>query len=251
MGKIVDLTGQRFGKLVAIKCVGSAASGGRLWHCECDCGGEGFYTAGSLRSGNRTSCGCNIYPQRIFMIGEVGICFIKNSGYFWFDEQDLPLVESRQWSIIKDGYIGGWANGNTRKLHRLILGITDPAIIVDHINGDKCDNRRSNLRLATHAQNVQHSTKYIKGYYFNKTTGRYQARIKVNGEFIYLGEYATKDEARAVYFAAQEKYHGMYKARQKIIWFPGYNASEADAECVSWKNMSAQWVDFLQSYKVA
>ncbi len=52
--KIVDITGQRFGKLVAIRYAG----GGR-WYCQCDCGNTATPLGTSLREGNTTSCGCN------------------------------------------------------------------------------------------------------------------------------------------------------------------------------------------------
>ena len=53
----LDLTEQRFGRLVAIQCAGSG-NHGRLWLVECDCGTQTIVRAGDLRSGNTTSCGC-------------------------------------------------------------------------------------------------------------------------------------------------------------------------------------------------
>ncbi len=59
-----DLTGQRFGRLVAVRCVGSRLRTGgrhdRLWVCTCDCGAEVEVITDSLRSGNDKSCGCLI-----------------------------------------------------------------------------------------------------------------------------------------------------------------------------------------------
>lgn len=55
--RAIDLTEQRFGRLVAIQCAGSG-SHGRLWLVECDCGNQTIVRAGDLRSGNTTSCGC-------------------------------------------------------------------------------------------------------------------------------------------------------------------------------------------------
>ena len=56
--KPLDLTGQRFGKLVAVKSIGSK-NGQRMWECECDCGKKIVAKASSLSAGNTNSCGCS------------------------------------------------------------------------------------------------------------------------------------------------------------------------------------------------
>jgi hypothetical protein len=53
-----DLTGQRFGKLLVVRCVGSAKDRGLRWECQCDCGSTCITTAKVLRSGESQSCGC-------------------------------------------------------------------------------------------------------------------------------------------------------------------------------------------------
>lgn len=58
MANSIDLTGQRFGRLIAVECTGSRWGEGRLWRCLCDCGTEVAVTAKSLRRGHTRSCGC-------------------------------------------------------------------------------------------------------------------------------------------------------------------------------------------------
>ena len=59
VGKKLDLTGQRFGRLVAIRDSGERKSGqGVIWECKCDCGEISFVSRVSLRSGDTKSCGC-------------------------------------------------------------------------------------------------------------------------------------------------------------------------------------------------
>jgi len=60
MGKFIDRTGQRFGKLVVVERMGSSAAKKVLWRCSCDCGGEVTVPSGSLVTGNTQSCGCII-----------------------------------------------------------------------------------------------------------------------------------------------------------------------------------------------
>lgn len=54
----LDLSGQRFGKLVAYKEAGHNKEGRTMWQCKCDCGGEKTATTHDLRCGNTRSCGC-------------------------------------------------------------------------------------------------------------------------------------------------------------------------------------------------
>jgi hypothetical protein len=56
--KALDLTGQRFGKLLVERCAGSTITGQRLWICKCDCGGKTTATSSILNSGHKLSCGC-------------------------------------------------------------------------------------------------------------------------------------------------------------------------------------------------
>ncbi len=58
MGKFIDLTGQRFGRLSALSREGTTRRGQPLWLCLCNCGNKSIIQANSLRTGNTTSCGC-------------------------------------------------------------------------------------------------------------------------------------------------------------------------------------------------
>lgn len=60
MGRLLDLTGQRFGKLTVIEFAGHAPNRKTLWKCKCDCGNETLVKTNALRSGDTKSCGCLI-----------------------------------------------------------------------------------------------------------------------------------------------------------------------------------------------
>jgi hypothetical protein len=75
---------------------------------------------------------------------------------------------------------------------------------LDHINGDRSDNRISNLRKVTNQQNC-FNKKNIKGYYYNGSS--YVSRIKLNGKTIHLGSFDTEEAARQAYLTAKSKYH--------------------------------------------
>jgi hypothetical protein len=67
MGKLIDLTNQRFGFWMVISLSEKNKSGQTQWLCQCDCGTQKLITANSLRIGNSTSCGCNHKPN---LVGE-------------------------------------------------------------------------------------------------------------------------------------------------------------------------------------
>lgn len=85
-----DLTGQRFGRLVAIRDSGDRASSGEvLWECKCDCGEFSFVQSGRLRSGNTKSCGC--------LRKEVGFKTMKTKSYH------KKAIETRKSNTLVEG----------------------------------------------------------------------------------------------------------------------------------------------------
>jgi hypothetical protein len=95
--------------------------------------------------------------------------------------------------------------GASEYLHRYIMGcVPGDNVIVDHINGDILDNRRSNLRAVTQRENMHNvSNKYAsntsghRGVSFNKSKGKYQAYIKIDYVKKHLGYFETLEEAVA------------------------------------------------------
>ena len=64
MGKVIDITNQKFGKITALYDTGIRKNRQALWHCKCDCGNECDILGSSLRSGHTTSCGCKRYESK-------------------------------------------------------------------------------------------------------------------------------------------------------------------------------------------
>ena len=81
------------------------------------------------------------------------VASFASGGDFLFDEIDLPLIRAHTWHLGKRGYPATHIGGRTVVLHRLLFPDAQEYEI-DHINGDKLDNRRRNLRLCTHQQNA-------------------------------------------------------------------------------------------------
>lgn len=104
----------------------------------------------------------------------------------------------------------------TQGLHRALLRLEDPAVHVDHINGDGLDNRRANLRIATIAENNRNqrpgrrNRSGFKGVYFRPDRGRWVARIFAEGQVHSLGHYDSAVDAAHAYDAAAKELHGEF-----------------------------------------
>lgn len=127
----------------------------------------------------------------------------------------MDIDDFKLYSDYKFYVVGGYAaiTLETRKLslHRLIVDFE----IVDHINRNKLDNRKENLRSATHGQNRANSRPQkrnrsgYKGVY-PRDNGSYQVRLMSNGKSVHIGVYKDPVEAALAYDEAAKKYHGEF-----------------------------------------
>ena len=125
------------------------------------------------------------------------------------DEDDSEIVNLHKWGLCKGSrgntyYASTVINGKNVRLHRFIMGITDPKIEVDHRNGDGMVNTKINLRVCTRLQNAKNlsirktNTSGYKGVVKSKD-GKWRARIGVNRNRIELGTFKTKELAATAY----------------------------------------------------
>jgi len=100
-------------------------------------------------------------------------------------------------------------------LHSLILP-TNPGEVVDHVNGDKLDNRKYNLRVCTPKQNRHNSkpqagsSSQYKGVNWNKGKGKWESSIRVDGKLIFLGNSLDEEVAARLYDKAAKENFGEY-----------------------------------------
>lgn len=130
------------------------------------------------------------------------------------DAEDYPKVVNISWHY-EHGYARSDAKHGKVYLHRVING-TPRGLFTDHKNGDTLDNRKSNLRSATRAQNSYNAknsksaiSKY-KGVSRAEAPGRWRARIMVNYKEISLGVFNTEYEAYRSYLEAAKYYQGEF-----------------------------------------
>jgi AP2 domain/HNH endonuclease len=138
---------------------------------------------------------------------------IRAGHPFLIDAEDWLRISGYKWSVSSDGrnsrYVSTRIKGKKIYLHRVLLEAPHDQK-VDHRNGNPLDNRKANLRLATHQQNMFNCGKRstykgkptastFKGVTWDKSCGRYRARIKKNGIYHYLGHFDDPRKAALAY----------------------------------------------------
>lgn len=133
----------------------------------------------------------------------------KVIAWAYVDDADYEEISAYRWGLDKDGYAvraeGTFPNTARYSMHRQLLN-PPSNLVTDHINRNKLDNRRCNLRIVTRQENNRNvgpragnSTGY-KGVSLNK--GRYVAQIRFDGKSIHIGRFGTKEEAAMAYDSA-------------------------------------------------
>ena len=134
------------------------------------------------------------------------------------DDEDYEKVNQYKWyphKAHKGFYASRCSSKKTILMHRFVLGAED-SVQVDHINGDKLDNRKTNLRLCNNSQNHANggvrsdNTSGYVGITWDDKRHKWRAQITYLCKGYNLGRYATPEEAAKVYDEAAKKYFGEF-----------------------------------------
>jgi len=163
-------------------------------------------------------------PTKGYIEDGIGFIPLSRGMVATVDADLLPDLEQHNWHACKGGngsssfYAWRRVKGGQGRvaMHRYVLGVSGSGVVVDHINHDTLDNRRSNLRVATPAQNGQNCRISVanksgyKGVCWDSTNQKYLAVIRHNGKHIHLGRRATAEEAYKLYREAATRLHGEF-----------------------------------------
>lgn len=158
------------------------------------------------------------------------IQIVKRGKPILFDSQDWSLVHPYSWYVDANGYAcyNLYVNGKFYeglKMHRVILGVKETSILVDHVNRQKTDNRRINLRVTDPSGNSRNTSSSGKVKYLGviqrppgpyQKSPRYVARIWANQKMKYLGTFKTMEDAALAYNRAATEYFGEFASLNKV-----------------------------------
>ena len=134
------------------------------------------------------------------------------------DDEDFEFLNHWKWRN-SNGYAkrGSLKNGHfhTVNMHRVIMHTPD-GMETDHINGNRLDNRKENLRICSHSENAYNAPKKIsntsgyKGVYWDKFNNKWRASITVSNKTVRLGRFINIIDAVNSYDSAARRYFGEF-----------------------------------------
>ena len=150
---------------------------------------------------------------------------LTQGKYAIVDDEDFAYLNQWKWYFNNKGYAvkNNWENKKwkTIYMHRLIMN-TLKKMETDHINGNKLDNRRCNLRICTKSQNqinsnvnIKNSSGY-KGVCWHKDRNKWQVQIEFNGKKYYLGYFVDKIGAAKAYNQKAKELFGEFAYLNKV-----------------------------------
>ncbi|QJT70429.1 hypothetical protein [Microcystis phage MaeS] len=151
---------------------------------------------------------------------------LSNGDVTIVDDEDFEYLNQFKWYLGNYGYARRNAKVNDGKrktlfIHRIVTNALDGEVI-DHINRNRLDNRKENLRKVTMQQNRINSdnqtgnTSHFRGVSYNKRTGKRKAQIKCNYKTHTLGYFSTEEEAALKYNESAVKYFGEYAVLNEL-----------------------------------
>lgn len=140
--------------------------------------------------------------------------------YSQFDPEDYELIAGHTFKLTTNGYLYTYINRKQTMMHRIITNCPSH-LFVDHINGNKIDNRKCNLRIVSKMQNCHNqrvrntNTSGYKGVH-KVRSGSWHARVTYNGKRYSAGRHKRKEDAALAYNKLAKELYGEY-ARPNVV----------------------------------
>lgn len=227
-----NLLNSRFGKLIVIepfeKGIRKSGQTYTRWLCKCDCGNKKVCDANELKHNRCTSCGCESTKNRskaqrkyntYINCGTYYKVYDSNKKIFIIDIEDYEIIKNDYFRVMKNGYVYSQRLG---LLHRYLTQCPKNKVI-DHINNNKTDNRKSNLKICTQQENTRKSQNKksisnVTGVTWDKRSNKWIARITIDkSKTIYLGSYKNIESAIISRLNAEYKYFGNFAPQKGLF----------------------------------
>ncbi len=153
----------------------------------------------------------NYRPKSAVPQGDVRLIPLAEGLYAYVDAADYEWLSHWNWHLCSGGYAGRCDRGKMILMHRVIMQPL-PGMVVDHIDGNRANNCRFNLRVCTRQENLRNNGKRrgvsssFKGVGYSKCHHKWHARIKADEGIRSLGYFTDEVQAARAYdYAAVEE----------------------------------------------
>lgn len=203
MNTLIDLTGQRFGKLTVREKLPPLSDGRTRWLCDCDCGNSCVVNSYALRKKNQQSCGCakikDIIGQRfghliVLKRSDQYVMLSDRKKYLWECRCDCGATVYRLSEKLKQGI---QCACKTCMGKAAAIAMTENAGFVEGTQLSKLSTTKANAN----------SSSGVRGVFFNRRSGKWRATLKFQGLDHYLGEYIKIEDAIKARQRAEELFY--------------------------------------------
>lgn len=141
------------------------------------------------------------------------VAIVDESDYAWLNGFKWYAWVTKWGVYPRRNVRDGKGRQKGQLMHRLIMDVSDPQILVDHRNRNTLDCRRNNLRVCNDGESVRNRKMGLgkagyKGVHFQR--GRWRARVGLNGDRVHVGYFTTAIEAARAYDVEAKRLHGEF-----------------------------------------
>lgn len=215
------------------------------WKCKCECGHEWSCNGAKVREGSTLSCGC-LHKERTIeharelgylygghnkkyndydLSNDFGVGYFSSGEMFYFDLEDYDKIKDFYWSNNHGYAVARVYNDGSREyvyMHRLVVDVGDNEV-VDHINRNRLNNLKGNLRIADNLGNARNAslaknnTSGFTGVVEDKIHNRWIAQITINYKNKCVGIYKSKEDAVRARLRAEKEYFGEFAPQRHLF----------------------------------